>query len=1199
MAEMASIYEAAGETTGADSELGGTGEDGAVSDAEALIAALEKRAGKIALVGMDTTDGSDLSEADDSTATPRSVTQGRSEESIGSTGGALSPKRAGSAAWDSEDNSGAESSGGGVHVTVDENLKLVKSPRRGDVVNRPSPKSGGMRKGVIQRRDSKRIPGKSGRRKSLLATTDIIDREMFQMIRESEIQAEKKVDKRERHRLGFPEVMSHTPQESEDLQLLARLRKKDHLGSFSRTHERRSSADHTLSRSRSHNVLNPPDIHIEGTTEDSEPPVPAGGERDPVQPRTPTKTRHHTSPDVHDASDAHSGSPGPGKSRFGRLGRLTESVEASPTAARFHKKHHSAHRKPHPDAGSAQHHHDHVSWARRLADLTKRGKKPASPAKTELEKLRAEAHEFHPPPITRSKSGLGLGLGFKPGAGAFSPLPKEIETERDVDHGTAAQGAKGLWAAEGHLRARYIVGHWLPFIKVLRRMIMDLQGQAIAHAHHHPGTPLDPKKLPSQRVLRGLVARNVELTEIWYGQGWGNCSCVYEFFIRMNEVAGLVAIDWNQVPKKRSKDNFVVVFDGRRRNAARFPSAQASGGGGGESSSDADPLGQLPDQKGESPIDNSVHSNVMLPEEARRLLRGGKVLTFILFSFASLQRRYLRQIGEEMNVSLADEGPFEVREILGRLYKDHQDAPENSLLGRLKLRTDAPAFQTLLELGHVVSEWNHLPQSVQEGLNREVEKRAEAKAQEDSKAREDANEGDPKEASESSSTESKEASPLVREFVHFLRNHPGRVFRDDVRLHKRLLVVSMWKRDLVVLPRSAVERHAHERYLSIEWTRLVPLFTVDDDGGESVLREQGTLEQTRVRANIYPYCDSHGLGLGGGGVDEQSDVFGTPRNNLAWELGVAMPSDPQAKLANHWVCDVEKVVNEARLFNSRSRAGRAFLLPGEHPHSIGQNPAHSSSIAETLHTQIGLASLREHPVFQLEGHPQYCESLCADVDIIQVGECADAFFLKFVSDLEEYRGLVEFLQELRIAMMRKFGARSLDFNIRVVPDEDDDTFVIIFGVIGPVEQGDNYCWKNLETGESSDKCVAKSLGVAATGGQLVSHSDEATQRAVNEGRKCVAELYDVFRKPGARRFVRRFLLAKLGILDHSDTPLLPSHRRPPSVGPPAKVFAESYSYEGEDLGDSLSSVLDLGKLEVRRPHLVPTHNYDTGEDSTY
>jgi hypothetical protein len=406
-------------------------------------------------------------------------------------------------------------------------------------------------------------------------------------------------------------------------------------------------------------------------------------------------------------------------------------------------------------------------------------------------------------------------------AGLFEPH-ENLEKEHPDAKALGESISGPLWNAPGSLRAIFLLREWLPFVKMLRRHLLDLRGAKAAFGLLESTEEVPPHRLPSQKDLRLLVKTNLELTERWYGPGCGNISAVYEFFMEMHVIAGLVKSPWATLAKHRSRDGFLVAVDNSARSASRY-------GGGGSASSvrEEERLGALPKTRGESAIDTTVQSGVLLPQEARRLARGGHCAAFVVCSVARLQRRYLRITAQLSDDDLAHRlqsgvcTPEEVASAVDRACQDEDRAREAGL------RLDSLALAALRRTGRVVSSFADLPAEMQKNLNKEME----ARAGDDPTANADADDSVCEEANHYSSQ--------LQRFVKFLREKPGRVFEGDLRLHKKLLVVAMWKNDIKVLPRSTVERYQIERYLSLKWVRRVPLLGIDEQGHETELRAAG------------------------------------------------------------------------------------------------------------------------------------------------------------------------------------------------------------------------------------------------------------------------------------------------------------------------------------------------------------------------
>ena len=89
----------------------------------------------------------------------------------------------------------------------------------------------------------------------------------------------------------------------------------------------------------------------------------------------------------------------------------------------------------------------------------------------------------------------------------------------------------------------------------------------------------------------------------------------------------------------------------------------------------------------------------------------------------------------------------------------------------------------------------------------------------------------------------------------------------------------------------------------------------------------------------------------------------------------------------------------------------------------------ASSIGATQHSQINCSSLRDWPVLQLEKRPVWVATLEATLDIVQVGDDSDAFFIKLVTAAPAKKPIVEMLTQLRLLLLHRYGQRGADFDV--------------------------------------------------------------------------------------------------------------------------------------------------------------------------
>eukprot|EP00455_Lapot_gusevi_P000327 TRINITY_DN10154_c0_g1_i4.p1 TRINITY_DN10154_c0_g1~~TRINITY_DN10154_c0_g1_i4.p1 ORF type:complete len:430 (+),score=76.09 TRINITY_DN10154_c0_g1_i4:181-1470(+) len=399
------------------------------------------------------------------------------------------------------------------------------------------------------------------------------------------------------------------------------------------------------------------------------------------------------------------------------------------------------------------------------------------------------------------------------------------------------------------------------------------------------------------------------------------------------------------------------------------------------------------------------------------------------------------------------------------------------------------------------------------------------------------------------------------------------MWKDDPREHKRLLLAGMWSQELVVVKRSTIEEHTNHRYMALPWPRRVPLMTIDEAGQEKILRDTGIMEYGRLRKNGFPYADSHGMCVSGGGVEEGLKVHGS----LAYELN--LPEDATAKLGNWYCTDIEKIMVECAVLNPSG----AFedRLPGEEYHDVGQNPQIGSSIGATQHTQITRACITSYPIYQLRNRPQWCHELEAFVDVIQVGTEEDAFYVKLTTREITSEKICRMLHELRVGMMREFGGHNVDFNVKALADPNGG-FVIIFGVIVQLTKTGRATTMNPDTGVRSEELDSMPIywtDTCAAAGHVCLNTKQETETALAQGRLIIAKLYDYVRKVGARRYVRRFLLVRCGYVDGYGQTQTVERPRAWAVSK-RTIFSSLFSYEGFRLTPTLMDCLTHSELRV-------------------
>jgi hypothetical protein len=509
----------------------------------------------------------------------------------------------------------------------------------------------------------------------------------------------------------------------------------------------------------------------------------------------------------------------------------------------------------------------------------------------------------------------------------------------------------GVCSHDPKRRTTFVVNKWVPFLRKLRLEAVGVQSRTLADFAMN-------ERMPSQKMVLEFAEECLQLTEEWYGPGLGNISALYEFLVETGEAMGDSPYCNEQVPTMFSQDNYIMVMDGAVRKALYHGPSP-----GGNKADDM----HMAQSVAESAIDNSVLPNMMSPNQAKCLLAGGKVKTLLLSSIATSQAEYLRQLSAETKSDLLALAPSDAKEEVERLAKD------TAMMERLGIDTSTLSFKLLVENGFVVRSFGQLSTEQQDQINsflkQELQshskKRQAVVAQAEKPTQEAANDDE------------------LADFLTFCRDHPGRLYKEDRKLHKQLLFLGMWSQELVVLKRSTVEQFTDSRYVPVRWHRQVPLWVAEKsaarDGAEiKERRSVGSEEWARFRKNKFPYGPSHGLSVSSGGLREGLDAHGS----LAYELGPALSDDASAKLGNWYANDIEKILVEAQIINPAS--GRGDMLPGEDFHEIGQNPAIGSSIEATQHTQIMRGVSTDWPIISVEVQPMWVDKLGAFVDVCQL-----------------------------------------------------------------------------------------------------------------------------------------------------------------------------------------------------------------------
>eukprot|EP00163_Fabomonas_tropica_P023293 TRINITY_DN40588_c0_g1_i1.p2 TRINITY_DN40588_c0_g1~~TRINITY_DN40588_c0_g1_i1.p2 ORF type:complete len:762 (+),score=128.68 TRINITY_DN40588_c0_g1_i1:2408-4693(+) len=666
----------------------------------------------------------------------------------------------------------------------------------------------------------------------------------------------------------------------------------------------------------------------------------------------------------------------------------------------------------------------------------------------------------------------------------------------------------GIARSDSSTRAHFIQSQWLPFIKELRDATLEALTRTCQES-------APEKRMPPQSTVLSYLKRCKALTEQWYGPGSGNYSVVYSWFLRTIEQAKLTAYAYEELETVISTDGYVQVLDsGLRRQLYGSASSSTEALGADE----ALLAGNVSHKQGDSAIDNTVLHNVMSPRKATMLLAGGSVRQVLIKTMARRQQGYIEVLSQLEDEPLATSSPEAVKYVIKKWVESDGGL---TLLQEKGVDLQSPSWANLSRTGRVVGDWSELS----DDNRREIARRM---------AGEFTN---GKEGEEGAST-TRKASPRdgakigeLFDFISWTKEHPGKIYKGDKKLHKKLLLLGMWSNEIAVLKRSHMESHTIHRYLPLEWNRICPLWTIDSKTDDvCVLRVQGKVEYSRIRSNHFPYQEAHGISVSSGGMVEGADQHGS----LAYEFGSAMPTDEgNFKLPNWYASDIEKILEEVTLLNPCE--GRAHLLPGEEYHEVGQNPKDSSSIGMTQHTHISNSTLAEWPLYHQEQNPMWVPEIGGSVDIVQVGSYFDSFFVKITTRKPNHPAIKSLLVDLRHALLSKFK-RGIDFNVAAFP-KADGYFSVIFTPLVMVERVPDapYDRCNPDTGERASQfnLPCGSLDVSSGKGCLHILDPNQQEYAAQHGHEVMKSLYDFCRKQGARAVVRKFLLDRCAYCDYS------------------------------------------------------------------
>ena len=822
-----------------------------------------------------------------------------------------------------------------------------------------------------------------------------------------------------------------------------------------------------------------------------------------------------------------------------------------------------------------------------------------------------------------------------------------VATGGGGDAQAAAGGAQeGLCYSGPRSRADFLTKRWLPFIS-------ELRGEMTAARTRSVGGFSPEQILPAQEKMHRWTATNLELTALWYG-GEGNMACMYEFMVEAATLDPTCPYRFEAVPQQRSEDHFVRVLDGMVRSSFY-------GKAGGEQLSHED-IGGMKQDVAESHIANTELPNIMSAAESRVLLAGGAMKNLLIKRVASRQKKVLTSLqqafaqsvalreyaqsmagggapavagggdsvqatialleecdrvlrlledsdagaammqgdkGANLAASGAGAGAEEALDLdaAAALVEEGRSSPEAaaaaaagaggraspspsevaemaSVVRRVLRESGVPrdslSWVSLVQRGRPLASYGQLSTQQKKDVHKYL--------------KQELGEGEGGHAGTGAAGDEK--SQELHRFVQFCRDHPGSIWQDDVRLHKKMVLMVSLSKEYKVVSREEVDKHTVHRHLAVPWTRSVPLVMLDEQGAEQVLREPQSEEKSRFRQNKFPYADSHGISVSSGGAELR---VGASTRDLT--------KSGSAKLGNWWLTDIEKICVEAERLNPGS-APQGGLLPYEAYHEVGQNTRAASSIGATQHTQVTRGTAGDWPFFCLSNRPMHCPELACSLDICQVGEEPDGFFVRLshVARPSDPR-ILELLTQLRLMMLREFGGHNVDFDVHALKEQPTfnkqdshvaggpggaggrvyaggcptQGFIVTFAPVAPMQwQQESRTYLNPATGKSSSDgydLPCETVDSSQGKGNILCGSKAKWDIGL-EGRPVLERLYDFNALPGARRSVRAFLLRRFAFVD--------------AVGKASLPHGHAMVHTTAE-GEAAASFSDLGLAKKRKP----------------
>lgn len=310
------------------------------------------------------------------------------------------------------------------------------------------------------------------------------------------------------------------------------------------------------------------------------------------------------------------------------------------------------------------------------------------------------------------------------------------------------------------------------------------------------------------------------------------------------------------------------------------------------------------------------------------------------------------------------------------------------------------------------------------------------------------------------------------ELVNFMQKNPGADY------DKHLLEEGIMGGHIKALYRDEVHKQVPYRYLRATYNRVTPLCKVINEEIVTV-RPEGSEEVVLLRANEGHYLPQHGMAF-------------TKWPNRTNEFP-----------------DFETLAFQASLYN------KTVL--------VGRNSRAGSSIPQTAHDQLTTLKLSDVPHFAQISDPKPALELGGIVDIVQLGDTEDAFFLRLDTKNVYRIEIIEFINNLILKMQMHFNEKDIDFQVQIIPDDRHNQYSIIFIPFAALQK-QNDVLTNPNTGKTNiTEQVAEHLHVGNSCGFWAAFQNSPVELWKQGGRQSLNRLFDFACLPGTRNFIEEYV----------------------------------------------------------------------------